>query len=72
MNGEYLPSRRTFLLRFSSAAVPQAGIYRGKIEHIPTGRAARFDSLRKLDEFVQKVLTTENGRNPDTHFADEK
>ena len=72
MNKEYLPSRRTFLLRLSSAAVPQAGIYRGRIEHISTGRTARFDSLRTLEDFVREVLTTETSRDPQTHFTNEK
>jgi hypothetical protein len=69
---EHLPSRRTFLLRLSSAAEPRAGIYRGRIEHIPTGKTARFDSLRKIDDFVQEVMATENGREPITHITDEK
>ena len=72
MNEEHLPSRRNFLLRLSSAAVPQAGIYRGRIEHIPTGRTVRFDSLQKLEDFVREVLTTENDQDPDTRFTDEK
>ena len=69
----YLPSRRTFLLRLSSTAAPQAGIYCGRIEHIPTGRTARFDSLRKLDDFVQDILAHENGLDSDnTTIADSK
>jgi len=72
LNEEQLPSRRTFLLRLSSAAVPEAGNYRGKIEHIPTGRTARFDSLRKLAEFMQEVLTTENGQDQETRFTNER
>jgi hypothetical protein len=53
---EHLPSRRTFLLRFSNAAAPRVGNYRGRIEHIPTGRTARFTSLEGIDEFVQEIL----------------
>jgi hypothetical protein len=64
---EHLPSRRTFLLRFSSAAQPQMGIYRGRIEHIPSGRTARFSSQENIDDFVQEVLTAENGQ----HSADD-
>ena len=61
--GEHLPSRRTFLLRFSSAAQPQAGIYRGRIEHIPSGRTARFCSQKNFDDFVQEILVAENGQD---------
>jgi hypothetical protein len=63
MKEESLPSRRTFLLRFSSSAQPQDGIHRGRIEHIPSGRTARFTSLQSIDDFVQDVLAHENGQN---------
>jgi hypothetical protein len=57
---EHLPSRRTFLLRFSSAAQPQLGICRGRIEHVPTGRTVRFSSQENIDDFVQEILTAED------------
>ncbi len=63
MTEEHLPSRRTFLLRFSSAAEPQAGIHRGRIEHISTGRTARFTSLQNIDDFVQDILADENAQD---------
>ena len=62
MTEEHLPSRRTFLLRYSDSANPVAGIHRGRIEHIPTGRTARFTSLQSIDEFVQDILADENGQ----------
>ena len=65
MTAEHLPSRRTFLLRFSSSAEPQAGVHCGRIEHISTGRVARFGSLESLDQFVQEILALEND-NPST------
>jgi hypothetical protein len=73
MKEEYLPSRRTFLLRFSSSAQPKDGIHRGRIEHIPSGRTARFTSLQSIDDFVQDILAHENGQNSDnTTIADSK
>ena len=65
MSEEHLPSCRNFLLRLSDAALPREGVYRGRIEHIPSGRSVRFDSLHKLDEFVQEVLSTESGQDRD-------
>ena len=70
---EHLPSRRTFLLRFSSAAQPRDGIHRGRIEHIPSGRTARFTSLQSIDDFVQNILAHENGQDSEhTTVTDSK
>ena len=65
---EHLPSRRTFLLRFSSATQPQTGICRGRIEHIPSGRTTRFTCQENIDDFVNKILTEESGQDSGTHF----
>ena len=73
MKEESLPSSRTFLLRFSSTAQPQNGIHRGRIEHIPSGRTARFTSLQSIDDFVQDILSNENGQDfENTTVADSK
>ena len=69
--GEHLPSRRTFLLRFSDAACPETGIYHGRIEHIGTGRTTRFTSLQEITEFAANIMAVEEGgteisSNPET------
>jgi hypothetical protein len=56
---EHLPSRRTFLLRFSDATHPEAGVYRGRVEHIGTGRTARFSSLQEATEFAAQMMVEE-------------
>ena len=56
---ECLPSRRTFLLRFSDATHPEAGVYRGRVEHIGTGRTARFTSLQEATDFAEEIMATE-------------
>jgi len=58
---ESLPSNRVFLIRLSSVAEPTAGIHRGRIEHIRSGRIKRFSSLDKVEEFISEVLS-EQGR----------
>ena len=57
---ERLPSRRTFLLRFSNATQPEAGVYRGRVEHIGTGRTARFTSLQEATEFAGEIMAEED------------
>ena len=58
-NVEYLPSRQTFLLRFSDATQPQAGIFHGRIEHIDTGKTTRFDSFPEVIEFAGEIMEEE-------------
>jgi len=57
---EYLPSRQTFLLRFSDATQPQAGIFHGRVEHIDTGKTTRFDSFPEVIEFAGEILEEES------------
>jgi len=63
---ECLPSRRTFLLRFSDATQPESGVYRGRVEHIGTGRTARFTSLQEATDFAEEIMATEgfSAENP--------
>jgi hypothetical protein len=56
---EHLPSRRNFLLRFSTATDPEAGVFRGRVEHIGTGRTARFTSLQEVIEFAVETMVEE-------------
>jgi hypothetical protein len=67
---ELLPSNRVFLIRLSSVADPSAGIHRGRIEHIRSGKLLRFSSLDKVEEFISQVLSEEEGGIiPAIHFT---
>ena len=57
---EHLPSRQTFLLRFSDATRPEAGIYHGRIEHLGTGKAARFTTFPEIIEFAGELIEAED------------
>ena len=56
---ESLPSDRVFLIRFSSGAEPSAGIHRGRVEHIRSGRTARFSSIEVVEQFIAEILAEE-------------
>ena len=56
---EHLPSRQTFLLRFSDATSPEDGIYHGRVEHLGTGKTTRFTSFPEIIEFAGEVMTVE-------------
>jgi endonuclease YncB( thermonuclease family) len=56
---EHLPSRRTFLLRFTATTCPEAGEYHGRVEHVSTGKTARFNSTGEILEFTGQILADE-------------
>ena len=63
---EHLPSRQSFLLRFSDATQPEAGIYHGKVEHIGMGKIARFTSFPEVMEFAKKIMESDVGETDET------
>ena len=52
----HLPAKRTFLVRLSDEADPESGLYRGRVEHLQSGETTRFQSERKLREFLTTIL----------------
>ena len=56
----------------SNAAAPRVGNYRGRTEHIPTDRTARFTLLEGIDEFVQEILADEDGQYPGNNRVTQK
>lgn len=54
---ERLPTERVFLLRLSSNSEPPKESYCGRIEHVQTGRVARFSSLADTERFIAEMLT---------------
>ena len=58
-----LPSWRAFLVSLSSEADPSDEIFRGRVEHVLTGRRAAFTSPSDLQAFMILVLDEEQQRN---------
>ncbi len=59
-------SRHLFIVRFwreSSASAPE-GLWRGSVEHIPTGRRVHFASLDTLNTFMTQQLNSEGSEAP--------
>jgi len=61
---ELLPTDRVFLIRLSGDAEPADGIQCGRIEHIRSGRFARFSSFGKVEQFISEVLSEEKDPVP--------
>lgn len=51
-----LPVERAFVLQFRPEADIEQGSFTGRVEHVQSGQAARFDSLEELLEFLGRVL----------------
>jgi len=51
-----LPSNRAFVVQFRANAIDAAPTYEGRVEHVVSGQAARFDSLEELIAFMSRVL----------------
>lgn len=55
--GVSLPAERSFVLQFRAGAGPgPGGPWAGRVEHVVSGRAARFDSRAALCEFIVAIL----------------
>ena len=66
-----LPTDRAFLIRLSSDAEPSPNHLCGRIEHVQTGRRARFDTPEELQAFVILVLS-EQDANPGALLEDDQ
>jgi hypothetical protein len=49
-----LTTRRAFVIVLDEAADPTAGELAGKVEHLPTGESARFESSATLIRFIER------------------
>ena len=47
---------RSFVVQFTRDTVPGVQCVHGRIEHIDSGRARRFESIEELVAFVDDVL----------------
>ena len=54
-----LPLSRSFVVQFTRDTVPASRCFRGRVEHIDSGRARRFASLDDLLTFVRDVLAAD-------------
>jgi len=68
---ELLPTNRVFLIRLSGSAEPDAGIHRGRIEHIRSGRTAPFSSFENMEQFISEVLSGEKEPEPTGGIPDQ-
>jgi len=54
--GSSLPVSRSFVVQLTADMVPASVGFRGRVEHIESGRSRRFASLEDLGVFLTEVL----------------
>ena len=54
--GPPLPVSQSFVVQFAADTLPASKRYRGRIEHIDSGRSQRFASVDELMSFVNELL----------------
>ena len=59
-----LPSIRAFVVQFAAETRDERGV-RGRVEHLASGHATRFDSWARLREFVERCLEERPTDPPD-------
>jgi hypothetical protein len=60
-----LPSNRAFVIQFHAAADIAKERFTGRVEHIVSYQATRFDSLAALVTFIVRVLTAHDAEKED-------
>ena len=54
--GRQLPANHAFVVQLSREALGTHNSFRGRAEHVVSGRAAHFETLDELLAFTQRVL----------------
>jgi hypothetical protein len=58
-NQPSLPSNRAFVVQFHAEADVAQGLFTGKVEHVVSYQATRFDSREALVTFMARVLAAQ-------------
>lgn len=51
-----LPAWKAFVVQFTRETGVEAGVFRGRAEHLSSGQRSHFETPQELVEFVQTVL----------------
>ncbi len=60
-----LPHHRAFVVQFQIDTEIETGRMSGRVEHVVSGRAIRFDSLEALLAFIGQTLRDRRTASPD-------
>jgi hypothetical protein len=60
-----LSPARAFVVQFREETEPAGNSFRGRVEHMITGHAARFESAKELLAFLVRVLSALQSKPPE-------
>ena len=52
-----MPTQRAFVVQLHAESKIEKGQFKGRVEHIVSGRSAHFLSMKALKAFIHRVLT---------------
>jgi hypothetical protein len=64
-NQPSLPSGRAFVVQFHAEADLAKGLFTGRVEHVVSYQATRFDSLQALVTFMERALAAHEAQEED-------
>jgi len=66
LNGESAPlsPHRAFVVQFRGAVESELGHFAGRVEHVVSGQAVRFQSLAEFLAFLKRMTTDEPEQPP--------
>jgi hypothetical protein len=60
-----LPTRRAFVVQLHAQSKIEKGQFKGRVEHIVSGRSTHFSSMKALKVFMRYVLTEGRSEEPE-------
>jgi len=60
-----LPTQRAFVVQLHAESKIEKGQFKGRVEHIVSGRSTHFSTIKTLKAFIRHVLTEERSEEPE-------
>jgi len=60
-----LPTNRAFVVQLYAESKIEKGQFKGRVEHIVSGRSTHFSSMKALKAFMRRVLMEERSAEPE-------
>ena len=64
-----LPTNRAFVVQLYAESKIEKGQFKGRVQHIASGQATRFSTMKALKAFMRCVLTAGRSDEPEADFG---
>jgi hypothetical protein len=65
-NQPSFPTNRAFVVQFHTDVEAEEGQFYGRVEHVVSGQATRFDSVEGLAAFITQVLKAQSANDDES------